>query len=117
MVEVLCGILVLVEDKIQQTNDIHGFQFEIPIALPGLLAYGKSGVENAPVLEKLPVGVLHLNYEILAFVVFAIYVENVFAFPLRGAEGFVVEVCEVGNYLLALQNSVQETDKQVLVRL
>ena len=75
-----------------------------------MVLYGESGVEDAPVLEELLFGLLHLDDECLALLVLAINVEDGAAVSKAVAQVLAVEVSEVVDDLLALEERVKETD-------
>jgi Na+/H+ antiporter NhaA len=111
-------VFIVREYEIQYAYGIDAFQIEVPVrAALTLLAYGKSGVEYASVFKIALLYLLHLNDELLAVLVLAIYVENSLSFTIVFTKFLAVEVLYVLDDLLVVKQGVQETDEQVLVHL
>ncbi len=109
--------VMVVEREVQDADGVNRLQLVVPVAAPGLFADGECGIEHATVLEKLLLGLLHLNQELLATVVLAIDIENSLAVKLLRAQLLAVQVGQGGDDLLTGQQRVQETAQQLLVNL
>ena len=104
-----------IETKIQDANGVDGLQTIIPIATRCLLAHGERRIVNAAVLEELLLAFLHFHQKILAPLVRAVDIEHGTAVIFLRAQMFRIEIGDVLDFLASLQESVEKTDKQVLV--
>ena len=105
----------IVEREVQHTYGIDTAQAVIPIAFLGLVTDWEGAVEYAPVLEELLLCLLHLNEDALACYRLAIDIEYSLAFCFCRAELFGIQICKVCNFLMTLQQGIQETDEQILI--
>ena len=62
--------------EVQQANGVNSLKLEVPISTTlSLFTYRESGIEDGSILEKLLIHILHLNDELLSFLVLTIYIK------------------------------------------
>ena len=103
--------------KIQNADGIDTLQLKVPFALLCLLLNGEGTVEDAPVLEIFLIRLLHLNEDLLSFLILAVNVKDSLAVRCRLPEMLAVKIFQVLNHLLAVKEGIEETDQQFLVDL
>jgi hypothetical protein len=104
--------------KVQDANRVNGFQVVIPIPTLGrLLLQGKSGVKDTAVFEVQLAHVLHLNDELLAFLVFAIQIKHGFPVRFRLALVFSIQIRQIPDLFPLSQHLIQKVNQQFLVEL
>ena len=103
------------ETEIQDAYRVNALQTIIPVSTGSLFTNGKGRIIKAPVFEKLLLALLHLHQEIFALFVRAIDIKHGTAVVFLRAQVFRVQVGDVADFLTALQQGIQETDKQILV--
>ena len=82
-----------VKTEVEYANGIYSLQSIVPIASPlCLFTDRESGIEDASVLEELLLGLLHLDKEFFAFLVFTIYIEHGLAVEFCSSQMFAVQV-------------------------
>jgi hypothetical protein len=117
MVEAVFAVLVVGEDEVQDADHVDILQVEVPVAAGCLFTDGVSGVENAAVFEIVLLGLLHFDDELLAIGVLAIDIEDGLAVCKACTKVLVVEILDVDDFLVTVEQGIEETDEQVFVHL
>ena len=109
--------VVLAEAEVEDSDGVDLAQAEVPLAFRSLFLDGESGIVDASVDEVFLFGLLHLDEELFATVVFAIDIED--GLSLGGGCPHVldVEVVQVGDDLASGEERVEKADEQVFVHL
>ena len=106
------------EDEVEDANGIDGLQIVVPSTLLRLFTDWESGIEDGTLLEKILLGLLHLDDELLAAAAFAIDIENGPAVGVERANPFIFQKGDgLELALLIAEKLVQEIHEDVLVRL
>ena len=104
------------KDEIHDADEIHGSQFEIPIAAWSLLPNRKSRVVDAAVFEEILLGLLHFDEELFARRAGAIQIKDRLAVEFGDTEEFAFRVSQILNLVMWRQQLIQEINQQILVR-
>ncbi len=88
IMEILVALLILIKDKIKNTNGIDSLEPEIPIAPLRLLLNRERGIKEAAILEEFLLGFLEFDDELLAALALAIQIKYSLAVDFRGTQVF-----------------------------
>ena len=92
-------------------------ELEVPVTtLRSLLTNREGGIEQGTVFEVGLVCILHFHDKLLAVFSFAIYIENSFSVGVDVAHILWIQILHVLNNLSPIEQAVEETDQQILVR-
>ena len=72
-------------------------------------------IEYTPVLKELLLSLLHLNDERLSLLVLAIDIEDGTAIAIAITKALTIKIGKIPNYLLAIEERIEETNEQILV--
>ena len=107
----------IIQGKIQDTDHIHCFQFIVPdFPFNSLFPDRIGSIINTPVLEKLLLPSLHFYQNLFSFFIFTIDIKDSPAVSLFAAQMLCVQVGDILNDLLAVEQGIQEANKNFFVQ-
>ena len=116
MDETVIWILVVREYEVQDSYRIDILQMVVPGAYGSLLTDGEGGIVDTAVLEERLLGLLHLDNHLTPVGQLAIHVVDSLSVCIAVAKMLVVQIGEVGDFLLTFEEGIEETNQQVLVQ-